>query len=89
MGNEIKIMVMKEKIISELGPIFQKTFGKNIKVTESLTANDVDNWNSLNNVMLMSDIESHFGIKFALNELLSMNSVGDLIRSIANHLNQS
>ena len=44
-----------------------------------MTAQDVEKWDSLRHVQLISEVETTFGIKFKLREIMSMNNVGDLI----------
>ena len=52
------------------------------RLSKELTAADVDGWDSLNHVILISTIEAQFGIKFTLKELLSMESIGDISSTI-------
>tara|TARA_B100000683_G_C12407604_1_gene522356 strand:- start:175 stop:414 length:240 start_codon:yes stop_codon:yes gene_type:complete len=79
---------MSEKVIKDLGPIFNKVFNKEIDLSVDMTANDIDNWNSMNNLELVTEIEAFFNIKFSINELLIMNDVGDLVSTVEKHLGQ-
>jgi len=54
----------------------------NFELTENTTANDVDGWESITHMMIITEIEERFGIKFKLMDLMHMNNVGDLLRSI-------
>ena len=54
----------------------------NFELTENTTANDVDGWESITHMMIITEIEERFGIKFKLMDLMNMNNVGDLLRSI-------
>ena len=66
-------------ILEKLTRIFQEVFlNPNIELSDSLTANDVDNWDSLTHMILISEIETHFSIKFKLKDLNKMKNVGDL-----------
>ena len=70
----------KEAITSTLKSVFQKVLEeKDITITREMTAQDVEKWDSLRHVQLISEVESAFGIKFKLREIMSMNNVGDLI----------
>jgi acyl carrier protein len=53
-----------------------------LQLFKELTAAEVEGWDSLNHVILISTIETRFGIKFTLRELLSMESVGDIASTI-------
>lgn len=72
-----------EKIKEKLQPVFRQIFkDPEIRVTEQTTANDIENWTSLNHMDLMHAIEKEFGIKFQLREVIRMDNVGDLIQTI-------
>jgi acyl carrier protein len=70
----------KEAITDKLKYVFQKVLEENeITLTREMTAQDVEKWDSLRHVQLISEVETTFGIKFKLREIMSMNNVGDLI----------
>jgi len=47
-----------------------------------MTANDIDGWDSLSHVNLITAVESHFKIRFTQKELLTLRNVGDLFKTI-------
>lgn len=59
-----------------------------IVLTDEMTADDVEEWDSLSHVQLIVAIEKAFGIKFTSNEILSWNNVGELIDSIEKRLKE-
>jgi len=70
----------KQEITGTLKSVFQKVLEeKDITITREMTAQDVEKWDSLRHIQLISEVESAFGIKFKLREIMSMNNVGDLI----------
>jgi acyl carrier protein len=70
----------QEEITGKLKSVFQKVLEeKDITITREMTAQDIEKWDSLRHIQLISEVESTFGIKFKLREILSMNNVGDLI----------
>ncbi len=70
----------QEEITGKLKSVFQKVLGeKDIPITREMTAQDIEKWDSLRHIQLISEVESAFGIKFKLREILHMNNVGDLI----------
>jgi len=72
-----------KEILSRLNRVFQKVFEDDaLTVTESTTARDVENWDSLNHLELILSVEEEFGIKFSLGELQDMKNVGMLAQSI-------
>ena len=73
----------EKKIIQKLQKIFDDIFVlKKIKITRSLTANNVNEWDSLNQINILMAIEKEFKIKFTIKEIQSMNNVGDTIDCI-------
>jgi acyl carrier protein len=66
-----------------LNQIFQMVFDDDsIQVSPEMTANDVDGWDSLSHVNLITTIEAKFNIRFTQKELLKQRNVGDLIVDI-------
>jgi acyl carrier protein len=71
---------MKEEVTDKLQSVFQKVLEENdITITREMTAQDIEAWDSLRHIQLLSEVETAFGIKFKLREVLSMKNVGDLI----------
>jgi len=79
---------MEENVItSKLEQIFRNVFGKDsILITRELSANDIPEWNSLNHMILVSEVESAFSIRFKLKDLNLMHNVGDMIDIIKSKL---
>ena len=46
---------------------------------ESTTADDIEDWDSLTHITLISEIESEFGFKFAMKDVLGMKNVGEML----------
>jgi acyl carrier protein len=70
----------KEEMTGKLKSVFQKVLEENdITITREMTAQDIEKWDSLRHIQLISEVERAFGIKFKLREVLSMKNVGDLI----------
>lgn len=71
----------------QLNEIFCEVFDDDdIRISEEMTANDVDGWDSLSHVNLIVTIESRFNIKFSHKELLTFRNVGDLLASIGSKI---
>ena len=78
----------KEAIFEKAKKSFIKVLEhNNFELNDSTTANDVDGWESVTHMMIITDIEQAFNIKFKLMDLMNMNNVGDLINSIQKELN--
>ena len=78
----------RAEIINELTVVFRKIFSdQTLVLSDDMTANDVDNWDSLSHMLLISEIENYFSIKFKLRELNKLKNVGVLIDFIDTKLN--
>lgn len=72
-----------ERILNELTDIFSSILKKeNIILTSETTANDVDGWDSLTNMLLINEIEKRFNVRFNFREIIKLKNVGDLCNSI-------
>lgn len=69
--------------VATLTEIFRMVFDDDsIELRPNLTANDVDGWDSLSHVNLITTIETRFNLRFSQKELLKQRNVGDLIADI-------
>ena len=77
----------KEQIIEKLTTIFRTIFNDNsLVLVDDMTASDVENWDSLSHMLMISDVENVFSIKFKLKELNNVKNVGNLILLIKTKL---
>jgi acyl carrier protein len=67
-------------LLPEVQEVFRLVFDQpNLVLTRESSAANVDNWDSLAHITLVSAIESQFKIRFALGELEDLKNVGDLL----------
>lgn len=77
----------KKEIIEKITEIFRDVFGdKNIVINDEMTAADVENWDSLTHMLMITKVEDELGIKFKLKELNRLKKVGDLISIVESKL---
>ena len=77
----------REEIVSKLTVIFHEVFNDNtIVLNDGMTSNDVDNWDSLTHMLLITSIEENFEIKFRLKELNRLKQVGDIVEILEEKL---
>jgi acyl carrier protein len=67
----------------KLTQVFHDVFDDDtIVVSPELTADDVDEWDSLTHIRLVMAIEKAFGLKFSAAEVEQLRNVGDLMTLI-------
>lgn len=72
-----------QTILNELNLIFQEVLKKdNIALTGETTAKDVDGWDSLTNMQLISKIEKHFNVRFTFRDIVKLKNVEDMCNVI-------
>jgi len=77
----------KEEIFTGVQEIFRDIFDEDdIVIENKTTSDDIEDWDSLNHINLVSAIEKEFKIKFALGELMSLKDVGGMIDLIVEKL---
>ena len=70
----------REEILKKVNEIFWDVFDdESIVVTEETTAADLEDWDSLTHITLISEIEGEFGFTFAMKDVLGMKNVGEML----------
>ncbi|MBR6107028.1 MAG: acyl carrier protein [Oscillospiraceae bacterium] len=74
----------KQEAMKALTPIFRELFDDDsIVLSDSMTAADVDGWDSVEHFNLISEIESRFKMRFKMKEVSGMKNVGELAELVA------
>lgn len=77
----------KEAITEKLQNIFRDVFDDDsIILFDAMTSDDVEDWDSLSHINLITDIETNFGITFTTEEIVKAKNVGEFIQIIENKL---
>ena len=64
-----------------LETVFRDVFADpSISLTDDTTADDIPQWDSLQHVVLLFNLEQTFGVQFAGSEVEHLGNVGDLKR---------
>ena len=72
----------RTEILEKLNEVFHDVFDNNdIVVTEQTNANDIEEWDSLIHITLIS-AEDEFDVSFDMKTVVSMKNVGDMIDAI-------
>ena len=70
----------KEEIYERLNTVFREVFDDDeIEVCETTTADDIEDWDSLEHINLVAAVEQEFGIKFTMAQVMGMKNVGEMV----------
>jgi acyl carrier protein len=73
----------RSAILEKLNGIFTDVLDNDdIKISETSTANDIEEWDSLTHIQLVVAIEKSFKVKFTTYEIQIWKNVGDMVNSI-------
>ena len=74
----------KNQILDAVQNIFRDNFDDDtLVITPATSAQDIEDWDSLEQIKLLTAMEKKFGIKFKLEDVRNLNSVGDILELIA------
>lgn len=73
----------REEVFSRLNKVFREVFdNEEITVEDRTTANDVERWDSLMHITLVSEVEDEFDLHFEMRDVTKMQNVGDMVDKI-------
>lgn len=70
----------REEIFTGVQDIFRDIFDENdLVIKDSTNSDEIEEWDSLNHINLVSAIEKEYKIRFALGELMTLKDVGAMV----------
>jgi acyl carrier protein len=77
----------REQVISRLVELMEDAFDEDdIAYSDELTADDIEEWDSLSNVRFIVSVEQAFGVRFTVGEIEGFANVGELVDKIVEKL---
>jgi acyl carrier protein len=77
----------RSEILEKIGIILTSVLGHdNFELQENLSAKDVDGWDSLTHMIIITEIEAKFEVRFKLKELNKLNNMGNHLDLVSNKL---
>lgn len=72
--------------MSRLKKILSKVLGvKEINIDDNSSPDNIENWDSFNGLMLVSELENEFKISFTIDEVINVKKVGDIKKALIKH----
>lgn len=79
----------REEILQKVNSIFRDVFNRNdLIVGFGTTANDVEGWDSVQQISLIESIENEFDMRFTMDEVMEMSDVGAMVDIILSRILQ-
>lgn len=73
----------QNQIYERLTDIFRDVFDdESISIEAETTAADIEDWDSLSHIMLLSAAEDEFGVKFDMKAVQELKNVGEMVALI-------
>ena len=70
----------RTEILEKLTEILKDTLDLDeLELTEDTVADDVDGWDSLAHITIISEVEDAFHIRFPMKNVLTMKNVGEMV----------
>jgi acyl carrier protein len=68
-----------DEVMMRINKVFRAVFAdEKLTVDENTTPDDIEGWDSLQHINLISMLESEFGIRFDVDQIVSIEGVGDM-----------
>lgn len=70
----------REQILEELNGIFRDAFmDDKLEIFEHTSAKDIEDWDSLMQITLVTAIEKKYNVQFSLDDVLGLENVGGMV----------
>ena len=70
-----------KELKKRLTEVFRDVFDDDsIVITADTTADDIEDWDSIEHITLIGAVEDEFGMKFKMGEVSGMNNVGEMMK---------
>ncbi len=77
----------REEIYEQLNEVFRDVFDDDtIEVNDQTTSKDIEDWDSLEHINLIAAIETQFGMKFTMGQVVTMKNVGEMVDIILSQI---
>lgn len=73
---------MERMIPDKLQQIFETVFTIKYAVSESMKRDDIKEWDSVNHLNLIVEIEDIYGVSFSIDEIEKISSIADILKKI-------
>jgi acyl carrier protein len=69
--------------LDDLIPVLKTVFPNLEQINEGLTRNDIPDWDSINHLNLIIELEDAFSISFSTDEIQQIDSVAEILKLVS------
>lgn len=73
--------MMSKRLYELISRVLETT----IQLTDEITPEDIESWDSYNGLLLVDELEDEFKVKFTVDEVYDVKSIKDIKRHLKNH----
>jgi len=77
------------EILAKMQNVFDDVFLDDVKVTPELSADDVEEWDSLLQISLVLGVEKAFNVRFRVGEVEATKNLGDFANLIQRRMSET
>jgi acyl carrier protein len=66
-----------------LSRVFEQVLGRSVQLYKEMTADDVEEWDSITHLLLILASDKEFGIRFESSEIANAANVGEFVELVA------
>jgi len=72
--------------MKELKKVLSKVLGiKSSKINDQTSPNNVKKWDSFHGLLLFTEIENNYNMKFTMDDIILIRNVGDIKKTLQRH----
>ena len=77
----------RAEIYERLTAVFRDVFDdESLTISDNTTANDIEDWDSIEHITLVGAVENEFGVRFKMGEISTMKNVGEMVDIILSQI---
>lgn len=70
-------------VFNKIQEIYRDIFDdENLVILRETVANDIEDWDSFAHINIIASCETNFNVKFSIDEIIALKSVGDFVDSV-------
>ena len=80
-------MMDRQEILNGVTEVIRNIFDdETLEITDSTTAADVDEWDSLEQINILVAVERKFSVRFSVGDVEGLRNVGELVDLVSSRL---